>query len=162
MDHFSKRHRSKAHFNEDLKQYLSQGEMEYALNTIKEALRFFPSDLVFLSYYGYLLSSVEGNPKDGAKICAEAIKTLGKTMPHDAELYYPLFYLNLGRSYLCGDRKQDAVKAFSEGLKFDSKNQDLISELKRLGLRKSPVLSFLDRGNPVNKYLGKLRQRLQK
>lgn len=35
------------------------------------------------------------------------------------------------------------------------------TELRNLGLRKPPVLSFLDRSNPINKFLGKLRYKLK-
>jgi hypothetical protein len=34
------------------------------------------------------------------------------------------------------------------------KNPELVRELERLGSRKEPVLPFLARGNPLNKFLG--------
>jgi len=154
--------KSKADYAEAVKQLLTAGDRKAAFDIVKKALKYYPSDLFFLSYYGYLLAAVEGQTKDGAKICSEAITTLRKTMPADMEFFYPLFYLNLGRAYLEGARKKEALRAFQEGLKFDPKSEELLSEVKGLGLRKKPVISFLDRSNTVNIRLGRLRQRLWK
>ena len=77
-------------------------------------------------------------------------------MPFGSEFFYPIFYLNLGRAYLKGNRKKDAVQAFQEGLKSDPGNRDLLWEIKKIGERRKPPLSFLSRSNPINKYIGML------
>ena len=55
--------------------------------------------------------------------------------------------------------KLDAIKILREGLKHE-KNQQIIDELDSLGTRKPPVLFFLRRSNPLNKYLGILLRKL--
>ena len=79
----------------------------------------------------------------------------------DMVFFLPIFYLNLGRVYLNINKKEAALNAFREGLQFDFSDSELLSEIKSLGLRKGRVVPFLDRGNPINKYLGKLRHNLQ-
>jgi hypothetical protein len=73
-----------------------------------------------------------------------------------SEFFYPVFYLNLGRAYLKDDKKNDAVRAFQEGLKNDPENRDILWEMQKLGTRKKLPLPFLSRSNPINVYLGKL------
>jgi hypothetical protein len=41
------------------------------------------------------------------------------------------------------------------GLRY-AENRDIIAELKRVGRRRPPIISFLDRSNPLNKMLGKM------
>jgi hypothetical protein len=71
-----------------------------------------------------------------------------------------LLYLNLGRIYRLSKRKGDAVKIFREGLKFEV-NQQIIDELTKIGIRKRPVIPFLRRSNPLNKYLGVILHKLR-
>jgi hypothetical protein len=71
-----------------------------------------------------------------------------------------LLYLNLGRIYRLSKRKGDAVKIFREGLKFEV-NQQIIDELTKIGIRKRPVIPFLKRSNPLNKYLGVILHKLR-
>ncbi len=83
-------------------------------------------------------------------------------MPFGSGFFFPVFYLNLGRAYLKGNRKAEAVEAFQEGLKNDPENHDLLWELRKLGKRKSPPIPFLRRSNPVNKYIGLLVSKVAK
>jgi tetratricopeptide (TPR) repeat protein len=54
----------------------------------------------------------------------------------------------------------EAIKAFREGMHHES-NAQIIQELERLGLRNPPVIPFLKRNNPLNKYLGIILRRLK-
>jgi tetratricopeptide (TPR) repeat protein len=154
--------KTKAEYAEELKRLLQDDDHKAALGCVEEALRYFPSDLFFLSHWGFLVAVVKKRPGEGAKICEEAIKMLRKSVSDDMQFFYPVFYLNLGRVYLHSGRKRAALKSFAEGLKFDSGNSDLLSEVADMGERRRPLLSFLDRGNPINKYLGRFRTSLQK
>jgi tetratricopeptide (TPR) repeat protein len=69
------------------------------------------------------------------------------------EPHNPLHYLNLGRIYLYAGKKDDAIRTFREGLRHE-KDQAIIDELDKLGTRKPPVITFLKRSNPVNRFLG--------
>jgi hypothetical protein len=79
---------------------------------------------------------------------------LKKAETFGEELLYPVFYLNLGRAYLAASKKADAIDALKKGLKYDNGNSDLLKELRGLGLRKPAPVQFLDRSNPINKYIG--------
>jgi len=146
----------KSEYFEEIQQLLRRGNGKSALNALRHALETYPADPFFLSYYGCLISVVENNPKEGVKICEDSIKTLNSAMPFGSEFFYPIFYLNLGRAYLKGSRKKDAVLAFQEGLKNDPGNRDILWEIKKIGERRKPPLSFLSRRSPINKYIGML------
>ena len=83
-------------------------------------------------------------------ICEEAIAI---------EPVNPVHFLNLGRIYLLKGEKAEAIRVFRLGLKAE-RNKRIIEELEKLGIRKPPVISFLSRGNPINKYLGIILGRL--
>jgi hypothetical protein len=73
-----------------------------------------------------------------------------------------VFYLNLGKAYLAAGKKKDAINAFNKGLQHDKSNSDLRKELRGLGMRKKPPVSFLDRANPINKCIGMILQKTKK
>lgn len=148
--------KSRPEYFEEVQQLLRRGNGKTALNTLRHALLRFPDDPFLLSYYGCLIAVVENNPKEGVKICENALTILNTSMPFGSEFFYPVFYLNLGRAYIKDKKKKDAVEAFQKGLNNDPENKDLLWELKKLGTRKQPPLPFLDRSNPINKYIGKL------
>jgi tetratricopeptide (TPR) repeat protein len=141
---------------EEVRQLLRSGNGKTALKTLREALEKFPADPYLLSYYGCLVAVIEDNAKEGVQICENAISLLKTSMPFGSEFFYPVFYLNLGRAHLKNKNKKAAVQAFEKGLKNDPENRDLLWEINKLGTRKKPPLSFLDRSNPVNQYIGKL------
>ena len=146
----------KPQYLEEVQHLLRKGNGKSAMNSLRHALEKFPDDLFLLSYYGYLLAVIENNPKEGIKICEDTLRTLKTSMPLGSEFFYPIFYLNLGRAYMKGNRRRDAVQAFQEGLKNDPENRDILWEMQKLGRRKKPPFTFLSRSNPFNIYLGKL------
>jgi tetratricopeptide (TPR) repeat protein len=157
----SKPEKSKARFAEEMKRHLKDGDSGAALDTARRALDQFPSDPFFLSHCGYLTAVAENKSKAGTKLCEEAISILRKSESTDTIFFLPLFYLHLGRAYMKGNRRKAALDAFQSGLKYDSGNRELLAEIKKLGIREAAVIPFLQRGNPVNIYLGKLRHRIR-
>src|SRR4030065_2348473 len=117
----------------------------------KEALSIFEEDLCFTqhptatSYYAVSLANVEGNFDKAISLCL---------MAAEKEFYNPEIYLNLGRIFLLNGQKSVAVRAFRKGLKFDNSHFGLLSEMRKLGVRRKPVIGFLHRTNTVNKFLG--------
>ena len=101
-------------------------------------------------YLGYCLARERGRLKEGASLCLEAIRK----DPGNPELY-----LNLGRIYALAGQKNQAIRTYQKGLKMGC-DQRLITELRHLGIRKSPVFQALSRSNPLNKYCGILFNRL--
>ena len=92
------------------------------------------------------LARGKGEFKRAISLCKEAIKN----DPKNSALF-----LNLGRVHILAGQKKDAIRIFNMGLRHEE-NRDILFELNRLGYRKPPVIPFLKRDNPLNKYLGKL------
>ena len=106
---------------------------------------------LFYSYLGYGIALREQRLEEGLKLCRHAIKI---------EFYHPENYLNLARTCLLGKDRRGAVKAVREGLKIDPNSEELLALQKDLGTRRLPVLSFLSRDNPFNRFLGSVRHKL--
>jgi predicted Zn-dependent protease len=102
----------------------------------------------YLSYYGLCLAIVTDRKHEGAKFCKEAV---------DLEAYNPDLLCNLARVLLAADRRKDAHKALMRGLRLQPDHVGIIQQLRRMGIRKRPPLPILDRSNPVNVFLGKMR-----
>lgn len=98
------------------------------------------------TYLAYCLAKGQGRMHSAAKACRESIKR----EPHNS-----LHYLILGRVLLMAGEKGKAIEAFRQGLK-TSPNQKIITELKKLGLRKPAVLKSLKRNHPLNRVLGRV------
>lgn len=152
--------KTKALWAEEIQSFIRKGDLRAALAAVEDALGHHAADLFFLSYYGYLVAAVERKTREGRKICEDTIKALSESASTDKAFFYPIFYLNLGRAMVAGNSKKEAIETFQDGLKYDSRNKELLAEIKKFGTRKPPVISFLDRRHPINKGLGKLRQRM--
>lgn len=122
-----------------------------------EALKVFDDDLCFtqhptaMSYYAVSLANVEGNYDKAISLCL---------MAAEKEFYNPDIYHNLGRIFLLNGQKSVALKAFKKGLKYDDGHNALRKEIRELGVRRRPVVSFLPRQNFVNRFLGILVNRV--
>jgi len=141
---------------DEAKNFLKTKNKRAALRVLNEALEHYPDDPFILSYYGCLEAVANKNYTHGIETCHMALETLKRGVPFGQEFFYPVFYLNLGRAYLAAGKKEEALGAFNKGIKLDGENKDLIWELKKLGMRKKPVVPFLNRSNPINKYIGML------
>ena len=141
---------------DEAKNLLKTKNKRAALRVLNEALEHYPDDPFILSYYGCLEAVANKNYTHGIETCHMALETLKRGVPFGQEFFYPVFYLNLGRAYLAAGKKEEALGAFNKGIKLDGENKDLIWELKKLGMRKKPVVPFLNRSNPINKYIGML------
>lgn len=97
-----------------------------------------------ISYFAFCLAKERGQYKRAVCLCKEALEK-------DAE--NPIHYLNLGRIHVLMGSKSEAIKIFRNGLTF-GQNTDIALHLEKLGARKKPILPFLARGNPINKFLG--------
>jgi len=151
-----------SYYLDEVKTLLQRKNNRDALNLLTDALDQFPSDPFLLSYYGCLEAIINKNYKFGIDTCSRAIEILNKRIPFGQEIFYPTFYLNLGRAYVAAKNRKGAVDAFEQGIAFDKENRDLIWEMKKLGLRKSALIPFLQRSNPINKYIGMLLYMLKK
>ena len=121
----------------------NKGQTLSALTCFEKADKI-EKDSLNTSYLALCMAQQRGLVKNAILLCEEAIQK----EPENSTLY-----LNLGKIYLLGRRKEDAIKAFREGLKYET-NQQIIDELTKLGTRKPPIFPSLPRSHPINKYLG--------
>jgi tetratricopeptide (TPR) repeat protein len=139
-----------------VKAHIRNGKPGEALPVVRQALTVFPDDPIIFSYFGCLQAIVDKKCRTGIDNCRKAISVLQKKGAFREEVFYPVLYLNLGKAYLASGMKKEAVESFTRGLKYSKRDIDLKKEMQALGVRKDPPLAFLDRSNPVNKYLGKV------
>lgn len=135
-------------FDEGLRE-LSCGRPDEALNFFNKAAAKNKTPLL-CSYLAYCRAQIDGIYREAVDICMEA----RKADPKNSEIY-----LNLGRVHLLAGNRKQALQVFRLGLR-QERNNRIINELNALGQRKAPPVPFLDRGNPINKYLGKLMAKL--
>lgn len=101
-----------------------------------------------VSYYGLCMALQEGRYREAAQFCQAAI---------DTEPFKADYYANLANVCAAGKIRRKAIIAIQRGLAIDPENERLLRLQSRLGMRQPPVISFLDRSNPVNIFLGRLR-----
>ena len=107
---------------------------------------------LFYSYLGYGIALRDRRIREGLRLCRHSI---------EVELFEAENYLNLARTCLLARDRRGAVKAVRAGLKVDRNNQKLLALYKEMGVRRGPVLPFLDRSNPLNVLLGRIRHALR-
>jgi len=139
-----------------LKKLLKKKKYESALKLVTAALEQYPDEPILLSYCGYLEALVQKNYTNGINTCLKAREIVLDKAVSGREFFNPVLYLNLGRVYLAAGNKEEAFESFRTGLIFGNENEELLSELGDLGIRRKPIVSFLPRSNPINKYIGKL------
>lgn len=106
---------------------------------------------LFYSYFGYAIAKKQDQVAHGLRLCKRAV---------ELELYQPESYYFLARThFLDGDRRA-AFKVVERGLRIDSTHADLLELKSKLGRRRKPVISWLARRHPVNRFLGRVRHRL--
>jgi len=155
-----KKSKTPSHFLEEVRLLLQRKDNRSALDLLTQALKKYPDDPFLLSYFGCLETLINKNFADGISLCKRAIELLNEKIPFGQEIFYPTFYLNLGRSYVAANNRSGAIEALQKGLTYDGENKDLLWEMRKLGIRRKPVISRLKRSNPLNKYIGMMLHKL--
>ncbi|MGO9014296.1 MAG: tetratricopeptide repeat protein [Dissulfurispiraceae bacterium] len=135
-------------FNKGL-EALAGGKMIPALASFEKALEL-EDNPAFYSYFALCIAKERGQVRKAIKLCEEALQKDRENTAH---------YLNLGKILLHAGNRDDAIIAFRAGLKYGT-DLLIIDELNKLCIRKPPVISFLNRNNPINKYLGIILKKL--
>lgn len=128
-------------------------DVEAAHLAFERGHRHAPRDLLLMSWYGVTLVLVEKNSNLGMSLCDQALRAAGP----DPELL-----LNLARVHLALNQRERCMRAVGRGLELWPGHAGLTAAREALGQRRSPVLPFLSRKNPLNKALGRLRHRWQR
>ena len=145
--------------DEELERLLAEGAALYAQGQLEEAHarltlahRRRTADPRCLAWYGLTLILVERNSNLGVRYCEEAVRGAGADDP--------LCWLNLARAFLALGYRERAMTTLQRGLELAPGQPALQEEIDKLGVRWQPVIGFLDRSNPVNRVLGRLRHRI--
>jgi tetratricopeptide (TPR) repeat protein len=157
-----KKAKTPSDYLDEVKILLQKKNNRRALDLLNAALLEYPDEPFLLSYYGCLEAVINKNLAYGIDTCKKALDMLNDRSPVSKEIFFPTFYLNLGRAYIAAGKKQDAIEAFQKGLSYDEENKDLLWEARKLGMRKNPVIPYLKRTNPINKYIGMILHKLGK
>jgi tetratricopeptide (TPR) repeat protein len=128
-----------------------QGDLEQAHACFQTAHRRRTTDPLCLAWYGLTLILVERNNALGLRYCEESVRRGGANVPGA--------WLNLGRAYRALGHRVLAVRALERGRELDPEHALLLEEMRLLGTRRPPVLSFLSRSHPLNRILGRIRHR---
>ncbi len=136
-------------FNAGL-ELLAQGNTLSALSCFEKAAQV-EDRPVYTCHLALCIAKERGQFQLAVALCEKAI---------GREPQNPVHYLNLGRIFVIAGKKENAIKTFREGLRYE-KDQQIIDELERLGTRKPPIVPFIRRNNPINKYLGILMTKLR-
>jgi tetratricopeptide (TPR) repeat protein len=146
---------------DEIKTLLQRKSHTKALKLLDAALEQYPNEPFILSYYGCLEAILNKSYIYGIETCLKALKIVKDRIPFGHEFFYPVLYLNLGRTYLAAGNRKKAIEAYQKGLVFDNENKDLLQEIKKLGIRRNPAVRFLPRSHPINKYIGMILHRLK-
>jgi tetratricopeptide (TPR) repeat protein len=130
---------------------LRDGQPAEALLHARRALGAAPKNPFYLSYTGLLAAIAEKRYGDAESLCLEAVG-----MRHN----HAQLYLNLAEVYYQAGRTEESVATLEKGLVSAGRDFRIRRALEKIGVRREPVLSFLDRSNRLNQALGKWRQRL--
>ena len=130
--------------------HLERGEVQPALEHFRTAHQVDRTNPRYRSFYGLGLALVERRFDRALELCRSAAKE---------EFFNPELYHNLARVHMAFGFKSEAIRYLRRGLMIDPANAGLASDLERLGRRRMPVLQFLPRNHPVNRWLGRMRVR---
>ena len=117
-----------------------------ALVHFQEAVMLEPHSKGYLSYLGVAVAHAERKYSDAEQLCRRAI---------EAEYHRPEHYYNLGEVHLLAGRKADAMKCFNQSLSWNPNFEAAQDALRKLGVRRPPVVPMLSRSHPVNVILGR-------
>jgi tetratricopeptide (TPR) repeat protein len=99
------------------------------------------------SYLSYCLAKEHESYREAIELGIGAVNEQSENL---------VLYLNLAKVYILADQRNNAIKVLRQATK-RGRDGRILGLIKKLGIRKKPVLPFLQRGNPVNIVLGKLR-----
>jgi tetratricopeptide (TPR) repeat protein len=101
------------------------------------------------SYYGLCVAMVRRKYAEAVKYCNISVK---------ANFMDPEHRINLALVYLERDDRKNAVKNLEAGLRLQPSNKRINKIFKEIGRRKALMFSFLSRKNPLNVWVGKIRE----
>ncbi len=139
------------HFRQGREDLRSES-LDRALGHFRAAHRLDPGSAQYRSFYGLVLGLCERRWEQALELCRSAGRD---------EFFDPIHYHNLARLHLAFGFKAEGLRLLKRGLMIAPDHEDILEALRCLGVRKRPPLSFLRRENRLNRWLGKLTERLR-
>ncbi len=130
---------------------LRNGYPDKAMVFLQQAANLKGQNPYYLSFLGVSMARARRPWIPAAELC----KTALSLRRDDVQLY-----LNLAEVYTCAGRRGEALQTLDSATRFCGSDERLRRHRGKFGRRRSPVLPFLDRGNFLNRQLGKLRYRM--
>ncbi|MDH3402659.1 MAG: hypothetical protein OES32_00620 [Acidobacteriota bacterium] len=106
---------------------------------------------LFYSYLGFGIAYRERRVREGIELCRRACHL---------SFYEPENFVNLARTCLLAGNRGEAYRAIERGYALDPEEPALSKLHAKLGVRRAPVLRFLERRHPINRLLGRFRHGL--
>ena len=101
------------------------------------------------SYYGVCTAMVRHKYADAIKYCNVSVK---------ANFLEPEHRINMALVYLEREDRKNAVQNLEAGLRLQPSNKRIHRIFKEIGQRKGVMFTFLSRDNPINQWIGKMRE----
>lgn len=117
-----------------------------ALVHFQEAVMLEPNAKGYLSYLGVAVAHAQRKFGEAEQLCRRAL---------EAEYHRAEHYHNLGEVHLLAGRRGEAIKCFNQALSWNPNHETSQDSLRKLGVRRAPVLPILPRSHPVNIVLGR-------
>jgi protein O-GlcNAc transferase len=117
-----------------------------ALAHFQEAVLLEPHSKGYLSYLGVAIAHAQRKHGEAEQLCRRAL---------EAEYHRPEHYYNLGEVHLLAGRRAEAIKCYNQALSWNPNYEAAHDSLRKLGVRRAPVLPMLPRSHPVNIVLGR-------
>ncbi|MDA8168566.1 MAG: hypothetical protein M0Z59_02575 [Nitrospiraceae bacterium] len=131
-------------------EFLRRGDALGALYNFEKSYSLDSTSLLCKSYIALLTATERGQ-------MGRSVKTLEEIVAKTPE--EPAIYLNLGKLYIRGGKKKEAIEVVRQGLR-QGPLPEAEEFLEKLGTRRTPVFRFLRRDHFLNKYSGLLIKKL--
>jgi predicted Zn-dependent protease len=123
---------------------LCSGNTLSALSFLEMAMRH-SDNPQWHSMLGFCIAKERGHARKGLELCKKSIEL----DPENPDHYY-----FLAKIHLVAKNKAEAFQVLRQGMSATNSHPIIQNLLIELGPRKNPVIPWLDRNHPINKYLG--------
>jgi predicted Zn-dependent protease len=134
-------------------QLLKGGYSQKAVVQLRHCVEIDSANPYYLSFLGLATARAEKKWAEATKLCESALRLKKKELQ---------LHLNLAEVYLASGQRESAITTLDEARQSFGPNARILKARSRIEKRRAPILPFLDRQNPLNKSLGKLRHRATK
>ena len=103
---------------------------------------------LYYSYLGHALARCERRYEDATDLCERGVAL---------QFHEPETFVNLAWTHMLAHDRKRAAQTIARAIKLHPRNTELKTLAQKIGLRRPPVLGFLPRTHPLNRWLGQLR-----